>query len=240
MIKGAPLQYAEDDADAEEVQVLPILKFIEKKGQRIDGKITHLVKDGEGDNQTQLPSLIGIYNASDAAQTTIGDDACIPLAEMEQIRKKWQLNLVVESQQTHQNTAKMPAPYRPPMPSTENAANDEELNLSLPQMNTGSQMLKAVDQVGAPMKRQRATKQQVMDRRRLDELPDDDEMSERGLDVEGHQDVKLEDDDEENEAGSEYDSDGDDDNDSSDDGKRRDLKGKRAGVLLGRTKTEVN
>lgn len=64
MIRGAPLQYVEDDADTEEVQVLPILKFIEKKGQRIDGKITHLVKDGE--DQTQLPSLIGIYNARDA------------------------------------------------------------------------------------------------------------------------------------------------------------------------------
>ena len=65
-------------------------------------------------------------------------------------------------------------------------------------------------------------------------------MSERGLDVEGHQDVKLEDDDEENEAGSDYDSDGDDHNDSYDDAKRRNLKGKRSGVLLGRTKDEVN
>ena len=48
MIKGAPLKFLDDDeAEPEEVQVLPILKFIERKGQQIDGKITHLVKGDE-------------------------------------------------------------------------------------------------------------------------------------------------------------------------------------------------
>lgn len=44
-IMGAPLKFLdEDEPEPEEVQVLPILKFIERKGQQVDGKITHLVK----------------------------------------------------------------------------------------------------------------------------------------------------------------------------------------------------
>lgn len=95
MINKAPLKFIEDDEEAEEVQVLPILKFIVKKGQRIEGKITHLVKGD--DDQAQLPTLIGIYNSTDAAQTTIGEDASVSLSEMEQVGKKYRLNLVVES-----------------------------------------------------------------------------------------------------------------------------------------------
>lgn len=95
MINKAPLKFIEDDEEAEEVQVLPILKFIVKKGQRIEGKITHLVKGD--DDQAQLPTLIGIYNSTDAAQTTIGEDASVSLSEMEQVGKKYRLSLVVES-----------------------------------------------------------------------------------------------------------------------------------------------
>ena len=87
MIKHAPLKFIDDDEEAEEVQVLPILKFIERKGQTIEGKITHLVK-GDGD-QAWMPTLIGVYNSNDTAQTTIFEDASICLSEMEEVRKKW-------------------------------------------------------------------------------------------------------------------------------------------------------
>lgn len=69
---------------------------------------------------------------------------------------------------------------------------------------------------------------------------EEDEVSEPGpLEVEGngHQDVKLEDCEDEN--ASEYESDGgDEDNDSYEDGKKRNpnLKAKRGGVLLGKSK----
>ena len=87
MIKNAPLKFIDDDEEEGEVQVLPILKFIERKGQTIDGKITHLVKGD--DDQAEMPTLIGVYNSNDAAQNTIGEDASIGLSEMEEVRKKW-------------------------------------------------------------------------------------------------------------------------------------------------------
>lgn len=54
----------------------------------------------------------------------------------------------------------MPAPYS--KPTNTNANNTKtgngEIDLSLPQMGTESQMLNAVEETAAPMKRVRATK----------------------------------------------------------------------------------
>lgn len=102
--------------------------------------------------------MIGIYNSSNAAQTTICEEASISLSEMEQVGKKWKLQLVVESQKNHSKTTNMPAPYRMPAQLKETPAANHEIELSIPQMNTESQMRNAVDVNVAPMKRVRRTK----------------------------------------------------------------------------------
>ena len=88
-----PVQLNPEDEDGDEAFVLPILKFIERKGQKIDGKITYLSHaDGES-----IKSLVGIYSV-DQSQNTIDEDTVICLSEMGMVGKKRLLTLIVESQ----------------------------------------------------------------------------------------------------------------------------------------------
>ena len=92
-IPNVPAKLNPDDEEGDEAFVLPILKFIERKGQKIDGKITYLSND---DGEVHK-SLIGIYS-KDESQNTIDEETVINLSEMELVGKKRHLNLIVESQ----------------------------------------------------------------------------------------------------------------------------------------------
>lgn len=81
---------------------------------------------------------------------------------MEHVRKKWQLNLVVESQ--HNQTKTAAAPFQAPADNVPTPAPGGEIMVSQDRMETPSQLKDAMERAAAPMKRVRATKQQVLAR----------------------------------------------------------------------------
>ena len=58
--------YKDNDPSTEEIQVLPILRFIDKKGQKIEGKVTQLIKQEDDPSGEPMLVFLGIISSTES------------------------------------------------------------------------------------------------------------------------------------------------------------------------------
>ena len=60
----------------------------EKKGQKLDGKVTQLIKQEDDPSGAPTLGILGIYSSADARKTTIAEETFVSLDDIDTVKGK--------------------------------------------------------------------------------------------------------------------------------------------------------